>query len=258
MSYRQSPPVISSSPTQSDIELQPKSSSLAQLSNLPCSTNSSGNSSPKTTPSITNSIRNRISITSNNIEKRLERCDSTQQLLLPLTFSTEVSSNENSLSPGDKEPATSLTTTLTTVSTSSSSNNISRDSDGGTNNKNPVTVVGSCSPPRTFPPQSIYITEKEARLIGIISTFLHVHPFGASLDYIWSYAQKTIPGVYPIQIEALMLKFTSLFRQEMTGIGATLERKWIFTGFSSNNNNSHNSQPFSNNNSNNNSVSQNE
>ncbi|CAL8102365.1 unnamed protein product [Orchesella dallaii] len=80
--------------------------------------------------------------------------------------------------------------------------------------------------------QIIGISEKEARLVGIISTFLHVHPFGASLDYIWSYAQKVLPMVYPNQIELLMTKFPSLFRQEVSGIGATLERKWVFVGFS--------------------------
>lgn len=25
---------------------------------------------------------------------------------------------------------------------------------------------------------------------GIISTFLHVHPFGANLEYLWSYIQR--------------------------------------------------------------------
>ncbi|ODM95530.1 Ecto-NOX disulfide-thiol exchanger 1, partial [Orchesella cincta] len=80
--------------------------------------------------------------------------------------------------------------------------------------------------------QIIGISEKEARLVGIISTFLHVHPFGASVDYIWSYAQKVLPMVRPNQIELLMTKFPSLFRQEVSGIGATFERKWVFVGFS--------------------------
>ncbi|XP_069749387.1 ecto-NOX disulfide-thiol exchanger 2-like isoform X4 [Narcine bancroftii] len=33
-------------------------------------------------------------------------------------------------------------------------------------------------------------SEREALLVGIISTFLHVHPFGASIDYICSYLQR--------------------------------------------------------------------
>lgn len=75
------------------------------------------------------------------------------------------------------------------------------------------------------------ISDKEAKLLGIISTFLHVHPFGASLDYIWSYAQKVIPGVNPNQIEVLLSKFPTLFKREVSGIGATFERKWVFVGF---------------------------
>ncbi|XP_031718680.1 ecto-NOX disulfide-thiol exchanger 2-like isoform X5 [Anarrhichthys ocellatus] len=33
-------------------------------------------------------------------------------------------------------------------------------------------------------------TERDALLVGIISTFLHVHPFGASIEYICSYLQR--------------------------------------------------------------------
>ncbi|KAG8452294.1 hypothetical protein GDO86_004195 [Hymenochirus boettgeri] len=33
-------------------------------------------------------------------------------------------------------------------------------------------------------------SEKEALLIGIISTFLNVHPFGANTEYLWSYLQQ--------------------------------------------------------------------
>ncbi|TMS01797.1 Ecto-NOX disulfide-thiol exchanger 1, partial [Larimichthys crocea] len=33
-------------------------------------------------------------------------------------------------------------------------------------------------------------SEKEALLLGVISTFLHVHPFGANLEYLWSYIQR--------------------------------------------------------------------
>lgn len=80
---------------------------------------------------------------------------------------------------------------------------------------------------------TIGISEKEGRLLGIISTFLHVHPFGASLDYIWSYAQKVLPALRPNQIEVLMTKFPILFKQEISGVGATLERKWVFVGFNS-------------------------
>jgi hypothetical protein len=67
---------------------------------------------------------------------------------------------------------------------------------------------------------------------GLISTFLHVHPFGAGIDYIWSYLQKVEPNLRPPEVEALMNRFPSVFRQELSGIGANMERKWIFAGFS--------------------------
>ncbi|XP_044782773.2 ecto-NOX disulfide-thiol exchanger 1 isoform X6 [Bubalus bubalis] len=41
-------------------------------------------------------------------------------------------------------------------------------------------------------------SEKEALLIGIISTFLHVHPFGANIEYLWSYMQQ-LDSKYPCE-----------------------------------------------------------
>lgn len=67
--------------------------------------------------------------------------------------------------------------------------------------------------------------------LGLLSTFLHVHPFGASVDYIWSYLQRLDSTLRPSDVEALLLKFPSVFKQEFTGVGASLERKWQFTGF---------------------------
>lgn len=66
---------------------------------------------------------------------------------------------------------------------------------------------------------------------GLISTFLHVHPFGAGIDYIWSYLQKVEPSLRTTEVESLMNRFPSVFRQELSGIGANMERKWIFAGF---------------------------
>lgn len=80
---------------------------------------------------------------------------------------------------------------------------------------------------------TVLITETDARLIGVIATFLLPHPFGASLDYIWSYTQKVLPSVPANQIETLMTKFPTLFRQATSGVGATFERKWVFVGFNS-------------------------
>ncbi|KAK1167630.1 ecto-NOX disulfide-thiol exchanger 1 isoform X2 [Acipenser oxyrinchus oxyrinchus] len=74
-------------------------------------------------------------------------------------------------------------------------------------------------------------SEKEALLLGIISTFLHVHPFGANIEYLWSYIQRLDAKVSASEIETLMLRLPHMFKQEFTGVGATLEKRWIFCGF---------------------------
>ncbi|KAJ0049763.1 hypothetical protein NL108_003526, partial [Boleophthalmus pectinirostris] len=57
-----------------------------------------------------------------------------------------------------------------------------------------ASTVVSCSQEKDAPtersPQSPVQSEREALLVGIICTFLHVHPFGASLEYICSYLQR--------------------------------------------------------------------
>uniref|UniRef100_A0A1A7XR12 Ecto-NOX disulfide-thiol exchanger 1 n=1 Tax=Iconisemion striatum TaxID=60296 RepID=A0A1A7XR12_9TELE len=76
-------------------------------------------------------------------------------------------------------------------------------------------------------------SEKEALLLGIISTFLHVHPFGANLEYLWSYIQRLDSKVSAGELERLMVRLPSMFKQELSGVGATLEKRWKFCGFSS-------------------------
>lgn len=71
----------------------------------------------------------------------------------------------------------------------------------------------------------------EARLIGLVSTFLVVHPFGASLDYIFSYVQRTAPNLRPKELEEILSRYGSIFNEEVSGIGAKIERKWKFCGF---------------------------
>jgi len=66
---------------------------------------------------------------------------------------------------------------------------------------------------------------------GLIATFLHIHPFGASVDYLWSYLQKMEPGIKPNEVEVLMQRFPQVFKQELFGIGANMERRWQFSGF---------------------------
>uniref|UniRef100_A0A3P9CYX8 Ecto-NOX disulfide-thiol exchanger 1 n=1 Tax=Maylandia zebra TaxID=106582 RepID=A0A3P9CYX8_9CICH len=79
--------------------------------------------------------------------------------------------------------------------------------------------------PCIHPPSSPYLNQ------GIISTFLHVHPFGANLEYLWSYIQRLDSKVSAGELERLMVRLPSMFRQELSGVGATLEKRWKFCGF---------------------------
>lgn len=75
------------------------------------------------------------------------------------------------------------------------------------------------------------IQTDEARLIGLVSTFLVVHPFGASLDYIFSYVQRLSPFIRPKELEEILSRYTTIFCEEVSGVGAKIERKWKFCGF---------------------------
>ncbi|XP_054852653.1 ecto-NOX disulfide-thiol exchanger 2 isoform X1 [Eublepharis macularius] len=74
-------------------------------------------------------------------------------------------------------------------------------------------------------------SEREALLVGIISTFLHVHPFGASIEYICSYLQRLDSKICASEVETLMTRLQHTFKQEMSGVGASLEKRWKFCGF---------------------------
>uniref|UniRef100_A0A671WKR5 Ecto-NOX disulfide-thiol exchanger 2 n=1 Tax=Sparus aurata TaxID=8175 RepID=A0A671WKR5_SPAAU len=101
--------------------------------------------------------------------------------------------------------------------------------------KSTVSALVSCSqekegPTEKNPPSPIH-SEREALLVGIISTFLHVHPFGASIEYICSYLQRLDTKINPSEVEALLSRLPCTFRQELTGVGASLEKRWNFCGF---------------------------
>lgn len=69
--------------------------------------------------------------------------------------------------------------------------------------------------------------------VGLISCFLHVHPSGASVDYIWSYLHQLGVSTRTSELEDLMERLSVLFSLEMTGVGATIEKKWQFLGYRS-------------------------
>ncbi|XP_061581712.1 ecto-NOX disulfide-thiol exchanger 2 isoform X2 [Cololabis saira] len=95
--------------------------------------------------------------------------------------------------------------------------------------------VVSCSQEKEGPSeqllQSPVHSEREAVLVGIISTFLHVHPFGASIEYICSYLQRLDTKINTSEVEALLSRLPCTFKQELTGVGASLEKRWNFCGF---------------------------
>ncbi|KAG7517169.1 ecto-NOX disulfide-thiol exchanger 2 isoform X1 [Solea senegalensis] len=98
-----------------------------------------------------------------------------------------------------------------------------------------VSTVVSCSQEKEGPaekasPSPVH-SEREALLVGIISTFLHVHPFGASIEYICSYLQRLDTKINTGEVEALLSRLPCTFRQELTGVGASLEKRWNFCGF---------------------------
>ncbi|KAH9512822.1 Ecto-NOX disulfide-thiol exchanger 1 [Bulinus truncatus] len=87
-----------------------------------------------------------------------------------------------------------------------------------TSSKEDITVSSS----------GLSLTDKEAKMIGLICCFLHVHPHGATVDYLWSYLRQILP-VRTREVEDLLEKMPSIFEQEIVGVGAGIERRWIFT-----------------------------
>lgn len=75
------------------------------------------------------------------------------------------------------------------------------------------------------------VDEDEARIISLVSAFLVVHPFGASTDYIWSYVNRFVPTVRPKGLEEILVRYSNLFVEDVTGVGARIERKWRYSGF---------------------------
>ncbi|KAM7389172.1 hypothetical protein PAMP_023165 [Pampus punctatissimus] len=117
---------------------------------------------------------------------------------------------------------------------------LNRDDRGSEQSDNQVSDVTaspvvSCSQekeglPEKNQPSPVH-SERDALLVGIISTFLHVHPFGASIEYICSYLQRLDTKINPSKVEALLSRLPCTFRKELTGVGASLEKRWSFCGF---------------------------
>lgn len=80
------------------------------------------------------------------------------------------------------------------------------------------------------------IDAHEARLIGLISSFLVVHPFGASLDHILAYVQQVLAQLRAKDVQIILRRHKTIFTEsniqpnvaETSWIG---DRKWKFCGF---------------------------
>ena len=52
------------------------------------------------------------------------------------------------------------------------------------------------------------------------------------MDYIWSFLQRLNILVRSSELEDLLETCSSLFKQEVHGVGASVERRWHFQGYS--------------------------
>lgn len=82
----------------------------------------------------------------------------------------------------------------------------------------------------------------EARLIGLISSFLVVHPFGASLENISKYVQQVSMQLHAKDVEDILDRYKTIFNamdSQQNGVESsssiTTERKWKFCGFNQTN-----------------------
>lgn len=66
---------------------------------------------------------------------------------------------------------------------------------------------------------------------GLVVIFLHVHPFGASMDYIWSYLKRGGIDIKSSHLETLLDLFPNMFSVRLCGVGVNFEKRWLFTGF---------------------------
>lgn len=74
-----------------------------------------------------------------------------------------------------------------------------------------------------------FCTESEARLASLVATFLNVHPKGASVGNICSYLEEMDCIINTGEVENLLKKFSTIFKEESTGAGDDLAKKWIFS-----------------------------
>lgn len=78
------------------------------------------------------------------------------------------------------------------------------------------------------------IDANEARLIGLISSFLVVHPFGASLDNILAYVQQVSAQLRAKDVKTVLHRYKSIFSETQPNVAESSingDHKWKFCGF---------------------------
>ncbi|KAM3966308.1 ecto-NOX disulfide-thiol exchanger 1 [Aphomia sociella] len=119
---------------------------------------------------------------------------------------------------------------------------IARQALQGALEKNPPLPSPIVKPPPPPPlpddvDSKVHLKEKveagcgEAKLIGVMSAFLQVHPQGASLDYVVSYVRALFPHVSQGTVHHVLQKHPDVFERATTGIGANIEHRWSFVAF---------------------------
>lgn len=78
--------------------------------------------------------------------------------------------------------------------------------------------------------RSVTELENKVRLFHLISTFVCTHPFGVGTDDICSYVCKIDASFVKQDIDSLLQEYPFVFK-EFIDNGASLEKKWRFTGF---------------------------
>lgn len=73
--------------------------------------------------------------------------------------------------------------------------------------------------------------ECEVLLVGIIFIFFYVYLFGVSIEYICFYLYCFDNKICISDVECFMGRFQYIFKQEMIGVGVSLEKRWKFCGF---------------------------
>ncbi|XP_072945305.1 ecto-NOX disulfide-thiol exchanger 2-like [Epargyreus clarus] len=98
----------------------------------------------------------------------------------------------------------------------------------------PLPQPSKPKPPPPLPQDytiSAPVPPSEAKLISILTAFLMVHPLGVSIEYLTSYVKSMIPNVTQVDVQTILMKYADVFECKTTGVGASIEHKWIFAAF---------------------------